>query len=740
MLVYKNVSLIIPKRTVVLNNLLFHQKRNRKFVKSTEFSILLSTFEAHPSFPNFSITSTVCKRGFGSAFCCNYATDSKNNAHISAELIPENRFYVAKDSSKQFYENFRKSIKEGGVKGITCSYQELYDSEDRIHLTLEDYSETISILQKSNSDGVLTLLNRMLEDMQKLGLRPGQREYHALIYANGLHGRLLDSRKILDTMKDNGIARSDVTYSALIEAFRQSSDLDGALLVFREMQENGVKPNSTTYSSLIDLYCKKGDVENAGELYREMIEIGMLPDATTFDVLLNSYINIGNIEKAEELRREIINSKDTKIYDKLKMMKRRSERDSKESTEFHDELASNNIKADKAVSNLLLEEGNMEKVMERFRKMLDDGVEPSSTVHSKILTEMIKSGDTDKAVELFQRLMVNESSNEQNFRTFKNFFHRFRDNLNLTRGFLQELVDRNLAIDDNVYNALISIHVEELDIDGAIEVYNILKKQGRTLNVISFTNLTKTMIVSGREDDAMQFYYEVKQTGVNLDVQGYTTLLDSFVKMRRIAEAQRLFSDMLRSEVRPNVKTYTVLINGLGQQYDYEGVKNIHSIVKMDLNVDLDMGIYNALMDAYNRCGYVLQVLTIWDLLIASEQPINDTTVSIVIDSCGYGREIRRLVQIWNDLRAKKFPLTLGNYHSLIEALARNQLFDEAKYILFNELVAEGFTPEANTIRPLLNFLHDIPGKSRDEYQVIEWVRNNYPRLAKEMKFTNYKK
>ncbi|CAG8591109.1 2796_t:CDS:1 [Acaulospora colombiana] len=722
--VYK-VSLIIPRRTVVIsNNWFFQPARSQECIRPRAL-FLLSTFECYPPLlPTFSIKRSVHKKVFGGVPHYNYTTDSKSDINNSAETIQENQLGVAKHVDKgnlprKLYENFRESIKGGDANVVTCSYQQLHNSEERVHLTLEDYGEAISILQRSTFDGTLDLLYRMMEDMRRLGLQPGHREYHALIYACGLHGRPSDSWRILDMMRDDGITHSDLTYNTLIEVFKRTLDLESALQAHRRMQTNGVNPNSTIYNSLIDLCCKKGDTENAGKLYREMIEVDVSPDVTTFDILLNGYNDSGNIEKVKEFRQEIMNSKGIKLYDD-------------ESTDM------------KNILNLLLEvdlkHGNMEGVMESFRRMLDGGMKPNSTIQSAIIRGLVKSGNIDKAVELFQHLPIRESSTEQNFRTLKNFFHEFRDELILARGFLQELIGRNLTIGDNVYNALISIHIEKLDIDGAIETYNVLINQGGTINVITFTNLTKTMILSGRENDAIQFYYEVKQTGVELDVQGYTTLIDSFVKMRRIAEAQRLFSDMLRSKVKPNVKTYTVLITGLGQQYDYEGVKNIHSIVKMDLNVDMDVGIYNALMDAYNRCGHVLQVLAIWDFLIASEQSINDSTVSIVLDSCGYGREIRRLVRIWNDLRAKKFPLTLNNYNSLIEALARNQLFEEAKYILFNELISEGFTPEVKTIRPLLNFLHDIPGKSRDEYQVIEWVRTRYPRLAKEMKFTNYKK
>ncbi|CAJ0757714.1 19274_t:CDS:2, partial [Entrophospora sp. SA101] len=84
-----------------------------------------------------------------------------------------------------------------------------------------------------------------------------------------------------------------------------------------------------------------------------------------------------------------------------------------------------------------------------------------------------------------------------------------------------------------------------------------------------------------------------------------------------MSEAQRIFVDMRRLDVKPNSYTYSALIKGL----------------------------------AYNRCGYGYQVIQLWDLLVLSEHPIDDKTVSIVLDTCGYCYITYKIKEIWDYLK-----------------------------------------------------------------------------------------
>ncbi|CAG8492432.1 14787_t:CDS:1 [Cetraspora pellucida] len=421
----------------------------------------------------------------------------------------------------------------------------------------------------------------------------------------------------------------------------------------------------------------------------------------------------------------------------------RSNEHSKKVVDLYDEVIRNDIEPNIATFNILMEmwikEGDTNKISGLYRQMLDKGIQPNSVTFSIVIPAQIISGKTNQALELLRKMISIEESIEHKSRIFYKLFQNFKGDLALTKIFLQGIVDHKINIDHKIYNDLINAYAKKPDINGAFEIYNALINQGGMIDVITFTNMIKAIIQADKAEEAIQFYYEVKQTGIQLDTQAYTTMLDTFVKMRRTAEALRIFVEMRRSKIKPNVITYTSLITGLGQAYNYDGVRNVHNLVRMDINVELDIGIYNSLMDAYNRCGHIHQVLLIWDLLIIGELPIDNSTVSIILDSCGYGRVVYRILNIWKYLQDKKFPLNLNNYHSYIEALARNQLFDEAKNVLMNELKNNGFKPETKTIRSLLNFLHDVPKKSRYEYEIIEWVRNEYPDLAKEMKFTERK-
>ncbi|RIA82531.1 hypothetical protein C1645_788187 [Glomus cerebriforme] len=262
---------------------------------------------------------------------------------------------------------------------------------------------------------------------------------------------------------------------------------------------------------------------------------------------------------------------------------------------------------------------------------------------------------------------------------------------------------------NELYNSLISYFLIQDDIINALEIYSYLLQKGYILNIKNITILCKKLILQGKINEALQIYYQSKDNNIILDQRGYTILIDSFSKMMYMSEAQRIFVDMKGNGIKPNSYTYSSLIRGLGNIYDIQGVKTIHQLIRMDLNLDqFDIVIYNSLMNAYNRCGYGYDVLQLWDSLVTPSKDndllllINNTTVSIVLDSCGFNRQLFRLNQIWYDLKKKNFNLNQNNYTSYIEAL-------------------------------------DDHSKGKDQYEIISWVKINFPLLAKELNLVNKK-
>ncbi|KAG1090842.1 hypothetical protein G6F42_019587 [Rhizopus arrhizus] len=166
----------------------------------------------------------------------------------------------------------------------------------------------------------------------------------------------------------------------------------------------------------------------------------------------------------------------------------------------------------------------------------------------------------------------------------------------------------------------------------------------------------------------------------------------------RLVAAMSIFNDMRPLQIQPTMHTYTAILHACGQYRDQYVLDQVHKLIKVDLYLDPDIAIYNAMMDAYNRTGNGEKVLDIWQTLsmAASEYAQvtpDQTTVSIVFDSCGHNGYIQQAQSIWSFLKRTQFNLNTNNYNSYIECLCRSrgrQGWDAAKAIVEQDMSIPG--------------------------------------------------
>jgi len=110
-------------------------------------------------------------------------------------------------------------------------------------------------------------------------------------------------------------------------------------------------------------------------------------------------------------------------------------------------------------------------------------------------------------------------------------------------------------------------------------------------------------------------------------------------------------------------------------------IRHLHHHISVSAGITPSTKLLNAILEAYNRVAAMHDAFKLWDHIWLSQ--IHDNwTVSVILDTCGWGKAGHRAAQIWNNLVASDFPLNKYNWDARVECLCRlGRLNDGVKVV-----------------------------------------------------------
>lgn len=101
---------------------------------------------------------------------------------------------------------------------------------------------------------------------------------------------------------------------------------------------------------------------------------------------------------------------------------------------------------------------------------------------------------------------------------------------------------------------------------------------------------------------------------------------------------RQVHQDMIADNVAFSPHTYVMLATAYGHAQNIDALEELYRQLNMETEVDINLPIYNAFMNAFQYAGYGSRSAQLWDQLILSGAPVDNTTISIILDTCGrYG-------------------------------------------------------------------------------------------------------
>ncbi|XP_071723416.1 pentatricopeptide repeat-containing protein At2g39620-like [Rutidosis leptorrhynchoides] len=433
-------------------------------------------------------------------------------------------------------------------------------------------------------------------------------------------GDLTSAREVFDKMPNKDV----VTWNTMIAGFSKSLDPAMALSCFKSMQLYGLEPDSVTflnvmpavsklmdvlicksihgyvvrrsfdasiYNGLIDMYSKCRSVGVARFIFDRMFGW----DDVSWEIMMAGYIHNECFVKVLELfdYMKIMGLKMSKVSIVSAIRAATETRDIEKGKEIHNCAIQHQIDSNIAVATPLVtfyvKSGDLEKAKQLFWELKDR----DCISWSAIIAASVQSGYHEEALSLFQS-MLNEKVRPNNV-TLMSILPACAE-LSLLR--LGQSVHcyaiRNLIIPDIstqtalvsmygkcgiftsamtifnrmmckdvvTWNALINAHSQFGDPHCAMKMFQKLQESDISPDARTMVNLLPACAILNDFDRGSCFHGKIVKYGFEFDSHVYIALIDMYAKCGRLSSAEFLFN---RAEFKKDEVSWNVVISGYVQ-------------------------------------------------------------------------------------------------------------------------------------------------------------------------------
>lgn len=646
-----------------------------------------------------------------------------------------------------------------------------------VHSTL---TSVMSFVAQTNR---FPLLLKMFNDLPKFGFRPSATDHRILLQGlmnEGEHERALDWLASME--KTYGLTPRTREWNVVLEGYKSKKNIEGLEKVLALMKLRGVALDVRSFNTLISAAFQGHNFDEARRLRSEMEAQGIATDAWTDTILLSGFLEAGELASASSIRKRLeplverwlldgaSESYDVavvNVFIKYECVTAGLDAGIALAAKFSDaglpcDMWTINSLVKFRVGKGLKSAAQGVKFLERLQTVT--GMTADSRAWTLVQNSLLAgSGGLNEALEVHQEArdrsvrvdsqmvqpllshLLLPSPTAQSFAIAKSLYE---DLATSSRSF-------HSAPDLSVYTTLLRACADysSPDLEFSRSLLADMQQRGIRLEPGSVTwHIVAHIRVARDFDEAFQAYDTIRGLHVtSLNTASYNTVLAAFTSLpfastsseSSTAFIQEFLSDMRRSKNPPDAATYSLLLSyySASGSTSASSVAHIHSLVKVDSNLDPDTALLNALMNAYSHVKAFNAALGVWDSMRANRATsrsglVDETSVSIVFDTLGWlGRQngLKRARDLWAALKQEHFPLNLKNYESWVECLCRMDELDAAERVVFEEMGRdEPVEATASTLKVLLKFVRKSRGREKSD-ELWRRAEKERPELRRSM-------
>jgi hypothetical protein len=249
---------------------------------------------------------------------------------------------------------------------------------------------------------------------------------------------------------------------------------------------------------------------------------------------------------------------------------------------------------------------------------------------------------------------------------------------------VDDLHERKARFEPETVAALCLLHLRRGETHDAIDLLQVHAYHYTPEQRAIIRKTLLAFILEGQTStaDAWDGYQILRQSFPETPREDRIPIMNDFFARKRSDMACHVFFHM-RNETHPALTTtkavYVAAFTGFARNADAESLELAHNQLKLDLNVDMDTQLRNALMLAHAATGNNRKALEIWAEIGSSREGPTYNSIAIAFRSCeGMPFGADHAKSIWRRLKEMDIDIDKTIFTAYLGAIARNHLHDEA--------------------------------------------------------------
>jgi len=236
----------------------------------------------------------------------------------------------------------------------------------------------------------------------------------------------------------------------------------------------------------------------------------------------------------------------------------------------------------------------------------------------------------------------------------------------------------------------------ERNLQGAVQVFNKLKRNGVQMNAMIYNCLIDACVQCGDLQSATGYFEQMKQLNF-VDVVSYNTILKAHLSLGRFQEAHALLQEMVACGLPANKVTYNEFLNALVNAKDRRGTWALLDDMEA-AGLAPNSATCSILLKSMTAHSHNADIERTMTFMNKTEEPMDEVLFSSVIEAC---IRIRRLDLLSTMMKRCSeqggLPvLTAPTYGSMIKAYGQAGNVERV-WALWSEMKERGVIPTAIT-------------------------------------------